>query len=475
MSNSNSQLRKALASAQEHALSFLENLDRGAVAATADVDTLRGRLSKPLPDEGVSPERVITELARDVEGGVLGSAGGRFYGWVIGGSLPAALAADWLTGAWDQNAALYACGPAAAVVEEVAGGWLKELLGIPERASFAFVSGCQMAHVTCLAAARHALLARAGWDVERRGLYGAPPLRILSSGQRHGSVERAIRLLGLGLGQVVSLPSDAAGRIDPEAVEQAFSVHPSPPTILLLQAGDINTGAFDRFASLIPPAKRHDAWVHVDGAFGLWAAASPRYRHLLEGAGAADSWATDGHKWLNVPFDSGYAFVADPEPHRASMSHRAAYLTHDEVARDQIDWNPEWSRRARGFPTYAALRQLGRAGVAALIEDCCRHARALVKQIGGLPGAEAVWEPIINQGLVRFNDPSPAATGADHDRRTDEVVAAVAATGEAFFGGTTWRGRRAMRVSVCNWQTSDEDVARAVSAVARVLASKPAD
>ena len=465
-------LRNALDASHRHALSFLENLDRRAASATVDVNTLRGRLSKPLSDAGVTPEQVITELVRDVEGGLLGSAGGRFFGWVIGGSLPAALAADWLTSAWDQNAALYACAPAAAVVEEVAGRWLKELLGLPAGASFAFVTGCQMAHATCLAAARHALLASRGWDVEQRGLYGAPPIRILTSAQQHGSIERAVRLLGLGQEQLVRLPSDAEDRLDVDALERELEAAPSSPAVLLLQAGDINIGAFDDFEKLVPLAKRRGAWVHVDGAFGLWAAASPRYRHLLKGVAAADSWATDGHKWLNVPFDCGYAFVAHPDAHRASMSHRAAYLTHDEVARDEIDWNPDWSRRSRGFPTYAALRQLGRDGVAALIERCCRLAHTLVLQLGNLQGAEVVWEPVINQGLVRFPDPSPAATEAEHDRRTDEVIASIVATGEAFFGGTTWRGRRAMRVSVCNWQTSDEDVARAVTAVAGVLGLK---
>lgn len=222
---------------------------------------------------------------------------------------------------------------------------------------------------------------------------------------------------------------------------------------------------YDPFADLIPVARRHGAWVHVDGAFGLWAAASPRYRHLLQGVELADSWATDGHKWLNVPYDSGYAFIAHPEPHRAALSHRAAYLTHDAEMRDQIDWNPEWSRRARGFSTYAALRELGRTGVAALIERCCDHAHVMVDGIGRLPGAEVLWRSSINQGLVRFLDPH----GSDHDRRTDEVIAAIGATGEAFFAGTTWRGMRAMRVSVCNWQTSEEDIQRTLGAIAKVL------
>lgn len=461
--------QKSLEIAVQNSLSYLENLERSSVAATVDLHTLRNRLGKMLPTEGVPPENVIEELIEDMQGGLTGSAGGRFYGWVIGGSLPAALAADWLASAWDQNAASYATAPAAAVVEEVAGGWLKEILQLPAHASFALVSGCQMAHTTCLAAARHALLAGRGWDVEQKGLSGSPPIRILTSTERHGTFERAVRLLGLGLEQVRCLPADERGRLTPGALEQALRENTTAPTIVLLQAGDVNIGQFDPFETLIPIAKQLGAWVHVDGAFGLWAAASPRYRRLVKGVAAADSWATDGHKWLNVPYDCGYAFVADTVAHRASMSHRAAYVAHDAEARDEMDWNPEWSRRARGFATYAALRQLGRNGIARLIERCCDHAGALVFGIGRLPGAAVIWEPEINQGLVRFFDPSPGASEQDHDRRTEEVVAAIRASGEAFFGCTTWRGRRAMRVSVCNWQTSEKDVQRVVRAVARVL------
>jgi glutamate/tyrosine decarboxylase-like PLP-dependent enzyme len=461
---------RVLSLAQDYAFSFLNNLDRAPAGATDDVETLRQQLNKSLSDSGMPPEQVITELVRDVSGGLLGSAGGRFFGWVIGGSVPAALAADWLTATWDQNAALYATSPAAAVVEEVSGRWLKDVLRLPEHVSFAFVSGCQMAHATCLAAARHALLAERDWNVEERGLYGAPRIRILTSAQRHGSFERAVRLLGLGRDHVTRLSSDTQDRLEPAALRQALESDPSAPTIVLLQAGDINIGAFDDFETLIPLAKRYGAWVHVDGAFGLWANASPRYRHLVKGIDTADSWATDGHKWLNVPFDCGYAFIANADAHRASMSHRAAYLTHHEDARDEMDWNPEWSRRSRGFSTYAALRELGRDGVAELVDRCCKHAYDLVVGIGSLAGAELLWEPVINQGLVRFLDPSPAATEQDHDRRTDEVIAAIVAAGEAFFGGTTWRGKRAMRVSVCNWRTSAEDVQRSINSVARVLA-----
>jgi len=461
--------RESLAAALEHSLAHLENLEHSPVDATVTLDTLRQRFAKELADDGVPPEQVIADLVRDVEGGLVGSAGGRFFAWVVGGSLPSALAADWLSAAWEQNAGIYVSGPAAAVAEEVAGCWLKQLLGIPPQASFAFVTGCQMAHVTCLAAARHALLERRGWDVARQGLSGAPAIRLFSSDERHGSVDRAVRLLGLGLDHIVDLPGDELGRLDAEALERALAESHGAPAIVLLIAGELNRGIYDDFETLIPIARRYGAWVHVDGAFGLWAAASPRYRHLLRGASEADSWATDGHKFLNVPYDCGYAFVADPQAHRAAMSHHESYLTRRSEARDQMDWNPEWSRRARGFPTYAALRELGRQGVAELVERCCRHARSLVVGIGSLPGAEVVCEPLINQGLVRFLDPAPGATAEDHDRRTEEIIARIRASGEAYVGGVTFRGRRVMRVSVCNWQTSDRDVERAIEAARRAI------
>ena len=463
--------RKALDTSFEEAIRFLESLDQMSVAATADVYQLREQLTKPLADDGIDPQRAVAELARDVNGGLLGSAGGRFFGWVIGGVLPAALAADWLTSAWQQNAALYACSPAAAVVEEIVGEWLKEILCLPPSASFALVTGCQMAHVTCLAAARHSLLAHRDWDVERQGLFNAPVIRILTSTERHGSFERAVRLIGLGSGQIKLLPADREGRLVPETLQQELENDPNLPTIVLLQAGDINIGAYDNFEQIIPIAKKHGAWVHVDGAFGLWAGASAGTRHLVKNIDGSDSWATDGHKWLNVPFDCGFAFVRDSDAHRASLASHASYITHVTNARDQMDWNPEWSRRSRAFSVYAALRQLGRKGVADLVERCCKHARSIVVGIGELDGAEMLWEPAINQGLVRFIDPRPGATDDDHDRYTEEVIAKILETGEAFFGATTWRGRRAMRVSVCNWQTSEADVERVIRAVQAVLDS----
>lgn len=467
-----SRFAPALAAALDHALTHLASTDTSSVAATVDLTTLRQRFDLPLNEGDIDAVQVVDELVSAAQGGILGSAGGRFFGWVIGGSLPAALAADWLTSAWDQNAGLYACAPAEAVVEETAGRWLKEVLRLPASASFGFVTGCQMAHVTCLAAARHALLARLGWNVEQDGLAGSPAIRILTSTEKHGTIVRAVRLLGLGEKHIVDLPADSEGRLIPSALQDALCAEPHAPTIVVLQAGDLNIGAYDDFATLIPIAKQFGAWVHIDGAFGLWAAASPRFRHLLAGADAADSWTTDGHKWLNVPYDCGYAFVADAGAHRAAMSHHAAYLTHADNARDQLDWNPEYSRRGRGFATYAALRQLGKTGIAELIDCSCAHAHELVTRIGALPGAEVLWEPTINQGLVRFLAPSPTATDQDHDRFTDHMITKILASGEAFFTGSTWRGRRAMRVSVCNWQTSNGDVDRICRCVEKLLAEE---
>ena len=459
----------SLAAAFRHALAHLDGIRDRPVDATASLEDLRSRINTPFREKGVAPEQVIDELVAACDGGIVGSAGPRFFGFVIGGSLPAALAADWLTSAWDQNAGLYACGPAAAIVEEVAGEWLKELFGLPKSASFAFVTGCQMAHVTCLAAARHQVLERTGWNVERDGLSGAPAIRILTSTEQHSTIPRAARLLGLGTGCIDTLPCDDDGRLRADALQTALEARAGQPTIVVLQAGDLNRGAFDDFRTLIPIAHQHRAWVHVDGAFGLWCAASAKYKHLLDGVEAADSWSTDGHKWLNVPYDCGYAFVRDPAPHHASQGVHSSYLVQGSGARDQVDWTPEFSRRARGFATYAALRQLGRSGVAEMIDRCCTIAAELIRRIGDLPGAQALSPPLINQGMVRFLDPRPDATDADHDRLTDAVIVAIRASGEAFFTPTTWHGVRAMRISVSNWQTGLDDIEPVVACAARVL------
>ena len=463
-------MAKVLDIAAAHATRYLETLQSRPIAAAASIAELRQRLGKPLPKTGMAAEAVIEELVRDAEDGILGSASGRFFGWVIGGTLPVALAADWLTSAWDQNCASNLTAPAEAVVEEVCGAWIKELLGIPKSASFALVTGCQMAHTTALAAARHRLLRERGWEVESAGLAGAPRLRILATENRHESIMRSARLLGIGTDAFEYVPADDRGRMQTAMLEGILQRMGSDPAVVCLQAGDLNTGIFDPFERACQIARAAKAWVHIDGAIGLWVAASDRYRHLLAGVEQADSWATDGHKWLNLPFDSGLVFVAHAPAHRAAFAQDTSYSIPQEGLRNQKDWNPEWSRRGRGFPAYAALRMLGRSGIGEIVERCCAHAARLVEGIGCLPGAEIVAAPTINQGLVRF-----LAEDGNHDRATDDVIRRIQAEGIAWFGGATWRGMRVMRISVCNWSTSDDDIDQALASVRRVLAARRAE
>ena len=463
------QYREVLEATLQHALKYFSKLDESPVAAASDLAELRQSLDQALPVEGREATQVLNELVLKASDGLNDCAGGRFFAWVIGGALPVALAADWMTSVWDQNAGMYAVAPSAAVIEEVVGRWLLELLELPKEASFALVTGCQMAHVTCLAAARNGVLHRQGWDVETDGLVGAPPIRVLSGDQHHGTIERSLRLLGLGRRSLIELPVELDGKLGVETLRDALQREPGAPTIVLLQAGDINTGSFDSFEALIPLAHEFGAWVHVDGAFGLWAKASPGLRYLLTGVEKADSWATDGHKWLNVPYDCGYAIVSDREAHYRSFAHQASYLDHSQVARDQVDWNPEYSRRARGIASYAALLSLGQEGVADLVDRCCRFARRIVEESARFDGVEALCLPVINQGLLRFVDENPEATEDDHDRRTDAVVRHIVASGEAFFACTSWKKKRCMRVSVCNWQTNDSDITRTVEAIRKVV------
>jgi glutamate/tyrosine decarboxylase-like PLP-dependent enzyme len=452
-------LNPELKRAAELAAEYIESFDHQKVSEELGPKALRDRLQKELTADGLPPLQVINELAEDARDGLLNSAGGRFFGWVIGGGTPVSIAADWLTSAWDQNAAAYACSPAAAIIEEVVAEWMKDILGLPQQASYAFVTGCQMAHVTALAAARHKVLADKGWSAERQGLAGSPPIRVLV-GEHHETLLRALRHLGIGTDAVVQVEKKDDGTINLGALKTELEKNPHMPTIVSLAAGDLNRGAFDPFDEACDLAHAYNAWVHIDGAFGLWVASSPRYRHLVKGIEKADSWATDAHKWLNVPYDSGMAFVADPESHKMAMTMPAAYKVEVEDVRDQFEWGPEWSRRARGIPLYAALRTLGRNGVAEMVERCCDLTRDFVSKLGDLPGVEVLTTPVINQGLVRFLD-----ANGDHDKRTAEVITRINASGEAWFGPTVWHGMRVMRISLSNFRTTAADVERAVAAI----------
>jgi glutamate/tyrosine decarboxylase-like PLP-dependent enzyme len=459
--------RELLEQTAAHAADFLEGLPERPVVWSAEVEELRESLGGPLPEGPTEPPVVIDELAAAADPGLVAIPSGRYFGFVIGGGLPVSIAADWLTSAWDQNAGLYVVGPAAAIAEEVAGAWVAELLGLPAGVSFGFVTGCQMAHVTAMAAARQEVLARAGWDVNERGLIGAPPVHVVASEERHTTLDRALRFLGLGNACVVPVAADGQGRMRPDALREALQGLEGP-TIVSGQAGNVNTGAFDPLDEVADAAEEAGAWMHVDGAFGLWAAASPQLRGLVAGAERADSWATDTHKWLNVPYDNGIAFCAHPDAHRAAMEVRASYLIHAEEGgpRDQVDWTPEFSRRARGFTVYAAIRSLGRIGVADLVDRCCAHARRFGEALAEAQGVEVLNEVVLNQVLVRFLDP-----GGDHDALTQAVVDAVQQDGTCWLGATTWHGMRAMRISVSNWSTSDDDVERSIEAILRAAHS----
>jgi glutamate/tyrosine decarboxylase-like PLP-dependent enzyme len=410
----------------------------------------------------MEPREVVADLVAAADPGVVASGSGRFFGFVIGGANPAALAADWLTSAWDQNAGLYVLGPAASVVEEVAGAWLAELFGLPVGMSVGYVTGAQMANFTGLAAALHEVLRRAGWDLATGGLWGAPRVRVLAGAGRHGTIDRALRFLGVGTSAIVEVDADRQGRMQPAALAAALQ-QGSGPAIVCAQVGNVNSGAIDPVGEICTIAHEHDAWVHVDGAFGLWAGASPRLRPLVAGVELADSWATDAHKWLNVPYDSGLIFCAHPNAHRAAMGIRAGYLMHSAGnERDALDYGPEHSRRARGFAIYAAIRALGREGIADLVERCAAFASRFAERLAAADRVEVLNDVILNQVLVRF-----LAADGDHDAHTRRVIERVQHDGTCWMSGTTWQGQAAMRISVSNWSTDQADVDRAVAAILR--------
>jgi glutamate/tyrosine decarboxylase-like PLP-dependent enzyme len=430
---------------------YLGALGRRAVRPSPAAVTDLARLETPLPEAPTDPAIVLSELDTLVAPATMATAGPRFFGFVIGGTLPAALAANWLAAAWDQNAAMASVTPGVARVEAIALGWLVDVLGLPATTEGAFVTGATMANFTALAAARHAVLARAGWDVGADGLIGAPPVTVLTGEEAHPTLLKSLALLGFGRRHIVRLPVDSQGRVRAEALPRL-----SGPTIVCLQAGNINTGAFDPFAAICEPAREAGAWVHVDGAFGLWAQASTQLARLARGVELADSWATDAHKWLNVPYDSGLAFVREPGALPAAMAITAEYLPTAGAARNPSDYTPELSRRARGVEVWAALRSLGRSGLAEMLERNCRQARRFAARLADA-GYEILNDVVLNQVLVSFGAP----------QATQRVIAAVQDDGTCWCGGTVWQGRTAMRISVCSWATTDADVELSVEAILR--------
>ncbi|GFG48660.1 aspartate aminotransferase family protein [Mycolicibacterium agri] len=444
-----------LSAAAHRAQQFLETLDARPVAARVDAGGVRDELGGPLPERGEDPDAVIEALATGADPGLVASAGPRHFGFVIGGALPAALAADWLVSAWDQCAAFHSLSPAAAAIEEITSAWTLELFGLPAHAGVGFVTGGQGANTTCLAAARHKVLAAAGWNVEDDGLIGAPPVHILCGEQAHATIYTALRQLGLGANTAIRVAADDQGRMRPDALRDALAAT-TGPTIVCAQAGNVATGAFDAFEPIADACAERGAWLHVDGAFGLWAAAAPSLRHLTKGVERADSWAVDAHKWLNAPYDGAMAVVADADAHVAAMSLAGPYLVVDPGQRDNTNFVPESSRRARAVPIYAALRSLGRTGLAELIERNCAQARRMAQRLQTIPGVRILNDVVLNQVLVQLPD------GDDANRA---AVDAIQRDGTCWLGGTTWNGRYVLRVSVANWATTDDDIDRSADAI----------
>jgi glutamate/tyrosine decarboxylase-like PLP-dependent enzyme len=447
--------QELLADAAARAQRYLACLPGRAVApSTAAIDALP-LLGNALPEEPGDAAQVLARLDEIISPATMAMAGPRFFGFVIGGSLPVTLAANWLATAWDQNTGLHAVTPGTSHIEQLALDWLLDVLRLPAGTAGAFVTGATVANMTALAAARHRVLADVGWNVEADGLFGAPQVTVLVGDEVHPTVLKALGVLGLGRKRVTRVPVDAHGRMRADALPAI-----SGPTILILQAGNLNTGAFDPFDQIIARAKQAGAWVHVDGAFGLWARATRDRAALAAGCELADSWATDGHKWLNVPYDSGIAFVRDADALRAAMAVTADYLPTTGARRNPSDYTPELSRRARGVDVWAALATLGRAGVADMIEGCCRHARRFAEGLSAA-GFKVLDDVVLNQVLVSFGTPE----------RTQQVIAAIQQEGTCWCGITVWQGQTAMRISVCSWATREEDVEKSLAAMIRVARS----
>ncbi len=442
-----------LRSAAERGVRYRESLAARRVAPDAAALGRLADLGGALPEEPTDPAAVLALLDEVGSPATVATAGGRYFGFVIGSSLPASLAASWLAGAWDQNASVAVMSPAAVALEEIALGWTLDVLDLPRGCGGAFVTGATMANFTALAAARRSVLEKLGWDVEADGLFGAPPIRVVVSEEAHVTVHKALGLLGLGRERVIRVPADAQGRMRADALPRV-----SGPAIVCIQAGNVNTGAFDPAAEICARAHADGAWVHVDGAFGLWAAAAPDRAHLADGFSAADSWATDAHKWLNVPYDCGIAIVRDSAALRRSMTVEAPYFGAGS-GREPRHFTPETSRRARGVEVWAALRALGRRGVAELVERSCRHAARFAQGLTAA-GHQVLNDVVLNQVLVRFGDGST----------TERVIARLQADGTCWCGATRWQGETAMRISVSSYATSEMDVDRSLAAMLRIAA-----
>ena len=442
-----------LTDAARRAMSYLDGVPDRPVAPGDNAIAALAAFDIPLPDEPQAPAETLRELDAIGSPATMASGSGRFFGFVFGGALPVTIASNWLSTAWDQNAAYHRPSPATAVLERVALGWVLDALQLPGAAGGAFVTGATMANFTALAAARHTVLKRAGWNVDDDGLFGAPPITVVVGEEVHPTLIKSLGLLGLGRGRVRQVPVDGQGRMRAERLPRLEG-----PAIVCTQAGNVNTGAFDPFEAIVAEAHARGAWVHVDGAFGLWAAASPVLAPLAAGLAAADSWATDAHKWLNVPYDSGIAIVRDAQALMAAMAITADYLPVPGDFRNPSEFTPELSRRARGVDVWAALRTLGRSGLAELVEGCCRHARRFAHELQAI-GATVLNEVVLNQVLVSFGD-------ADTTRR---VVAELQHDGTCWCGPTVWQGHTAMRISVCSWATTDDDVTRSVEAMRRIF------
>lgn len=450
----NDRMRELLESTTERAIRYLENLPSRSVAPTQEAVAALKVLHVPMPDGPTSPESVLEALDALGSPATMAMAGPRFFGFVVGGSLPAALAANWLSAAWDQNSALSNVTPGTALLEQIALEWLIDLFGLPPGTAGAFVTGATMANFCGLAAARHAVLAQAGWNVEADGLFGAPPITVIVGEEAHPSLTKALGLLGMGRSRVHRVPVDNQGRMRAEALPRIAG-----PTIVCLQAGNVNTGAFDPFPPVCDRAHEAGAWVHVDGAFGLWACVVDELHELTRGITLADSWVTDAHKWLNVPYDSGLALVRDPDALQAAMAISAEYLPTEAEYRNPSDFTPEFSRRARGIEIWAALRSLGRSGLSDLIERTCRHARRFAEGLRSA-GYSILNDVVLNQVLVSFGDAPTTA----------RVIKEIQADGTSWCGRTHWQGHTAMRISVSCWATEECDVDKSLDAMLRIAA-----